>query len=231
MDWILIGLGISSALVVVFSIMQQFRQNRESLEAKTEQLKQKDEIITELKNIIIGGDSYLFLRPYFSPEKNEITFGISFRGKYPLFDVNIKYSEYDIIFPSNVKARYSKLFEIKKDLGTITPVSNDVYKFSEMPPLGQMVYGKRYFFNITSRNGYVEQEVLIRKKDQGISIAYSLVYSPPEYSNDVFMVGYGKTRKLIRHIDQDFPVDEIAHMNGGSGWGGKYENSTGKEIE
>ena len=52
---IIIGLTICSIGVVVFTVIQQFQQRNEALAAKEEQLKQKDEIISEFKNLITGG--------------------------------------------------------------------------------------------------------------------------------------------------------------------------------
>lgn len=71
---------IASVSVVGISFIQQYRQNQESIKARDEQIRQKDEIINEMKGIVTGGDSYFYIRPGKVTNTPEMLFTIEFRG-------------------------------------------------------------------------------------------------------------------------------------------------------
>jgi len=231
MEWIVIGgLAACSVGVVVFSVIQQVHQKNENIAAKEAQLKEKDELINELKNLITGGDSFFYIRPSIAHQQNKIFFSFAFQGKYPLYDATVHYREYDIIYPTNIAERYLVITERTAPVGTLHPLMHDTFYISDINPTDPTIRGKRYFFRITTRNGLLTQEVLVRYMAGNPSLAYSVVTMTPNYEDSTFGFSRDKTKKRIRHIDENFPIDEITHVHGDTGWSGKYEQMTGKLL-
>ena len=231
-NFILIGLTICSIGVVVFTVIQQFRQRNEVLADKKEQLKQKDEIISEFKNLITGGDSFLFLRPSKVINTDEVLFLIEFKGKYPLYDTTILIEEFDLIKISGNDYNFRKANQRTISLGTVNPLrANNLFQITIPQPSGPGdQFGKHYFFKISSRNGLVEEDVYISREGTQFSMAYKVVYFEPDYSGQFGGIGIGAIKRKIRHIDFTFPVHQLDHIEGDSGWKADYENQTGAKI-
>ncbi len=233
MDNILIyGLGVCSMGVLAFSFFQQLKQSKDSDFAKEEQLKQKDEIISEFKNLITGGDSFLFLKPSKVSNTNEILFLMEFKGKYPLYDTTILIEEFDFVKVAQNEYKFQKSNQRTVNLGTVNPLqANNFFQIKVPEPLGPNdQFGKRYFFKINSRNGMIEEDVYIRQEGTNFSMAYKVVNFEPDYSGQFGGIGIGAIKRKVRHIDQIFPVHQLDHMEGGSGWKAEYEIQTGSNI-
>ncbi len=229
---IIIGLTICSIGVIAFTVMQQFQQRKEALDAKEEQLKQKDEIIGEFKNLITGGDSYLFLRPSKVSNTNDVLFILEFKGKYPLYDTSILIEEFDLKQVGADTYQFQKSNQRSIPLGTVNPLQrNSLFQILIPEPTNPSEqFGKHYFFKINSRNGMIEEDVFLRREGVHFSMAYKIVYYEPDYSGQFGGIGIGAIKRKIRHIDPMFPVHQLNHTEGDSGWKADYEIQSGRNL-
>lgn len=147
-----LGFFLCSVGVLAFTFLQQTKQNAEALEAKNAQLKQKDEIISEFKNLMTGGSSYLFLEPAKIANTNEVLFIFSFKGKYPLYDVSIFIQEFDLKQIGINKLQYQQSDQKTISLGTVNPLqkSSIITVNIPTPKNKEDQFGKRFFFKINS---------------------------------------------------------------------------------
>ena len=227
---IIVGLSICSFGVVMFTVIQQFRHRAETIKNKEEQLAQKDELLQEFKNLVTGGDSFLFLTPLTIEDRGEVIFQLEFKGKYPLYDASIFIEEFDLESTTENQYQFQRISQRSLALGTINPLQKNTLFNVAIPKSDVGQFGKRYFFKISSRNGMVEQDVYLRKEGPHFSTAYKVIYFEPDYSGQFGSIGIGKIQKKVRYIDPAFPVQQLDHLNGDSGWKGNFEISTGASI-
>lgn len=195
-------------------------------------LQQKDEIISEFKNLITGGDSFIFLRPSSISDKNEILFILEFKGRYPLYDTSILIEEFDLKQIEGDMFQFQKTSQRSIPLGTVNPLQNN-FLFSvkvPKPSNPEDQYGKRFFFKVNSRNGMIEEDLFLRQEGVHFSMAYKVVFFEPDYSGQFGGIGIGSIKRKVRHIDPMFPVHQLDHLEGDSGWKADYEISTGANI-
>lgn len=268
MDWTSSGLLVFSIGVVVFTFLQQKKQNDEVISSQETQLKQKEEIIkevidanrtqlnentkiineitlryklqlkenekiiSEFKNLITGSDSYLYLTPSKVSNSNEVLFLLEFKGKYPLFDTSIYVEEFDLVQIDTNNFQYRKSNQKLINLGTVNPLQRNSLFQIEIPTSNNPTqqFGKRFFFKINSRNGMVEEDVYLRREGAHFSMAYKVVYFEPDYSEKFGGIGIAGIKRKIRHIDPKFPIHELDHLNGDSGWKSQYEAQSGTKI-
>lgn len=232
MDGLSIAFLIASISVVVITILQQRSQSEEALKMRDEQIRQKDEIISELKGIITGGDSFFYVRPSKVANTPDMLFTIEFRGKYPIYDASISVEEFDLIKVGENNWKYHKASERIIPLGTVQPLNRKLLFQIQVPELqGNNQFGKKYFFSISTRNGVVEQDVYVRREGPHFSHAFKVVQMTPDYSDRPSNIGIGGIKRKIRHIDNAFPVVELDHLHGDSGWIADYEESSGATIQ
>lgn len=231
-NFLIIGLTVCSIGVVAFTFMQQYQQRKDSLADKEEQLKQKDEIISEFKNLITGGDSFLFLRPSKVSNTDDVLFIMEFKGKYPLYDTTILIEEFDLVKINGNDYKFQNTNQRSISLGTVNPLqANSLFQIQIPKSSGpEDQFGKRYFFKITSRNGLVEEDVYIIREGAHFSMAYKVVNFEPDYSGQFGGIGIGAIKRKVRHIDPMFPIRQLDHLEGDSGWKKKYETQTGNDI-
>lgn len=231
-DLLSFGLLACSVGVIIFTFMQQQRQNQESIEMKDEIIKQKETIIQEMKDAITGGDSYLFVRPQKVANSEEVIFLFEFRGRHTIYDVTVTVDEYNLKIIDSKTMTYEKVNRHTTNIGTVHPLkTNDPFKI-DVPVLGGYdQFGKRFFFSIRARNGLVEEDVFIRREGTHFSHAYKVVQMFPSFEPSQKASGIAKVFKKIRHIDPAFPVHELSHLQGDSGWLGTFEESTGTTVQ
>lgn len=129
------------------------------------------------------------------------------------------------------KFRYQKVSDRVQALGTINPLINKTLFDVNIPKLaGNQQSGKWYFFSINFRNGMIEEDIIFRREGPNFSHAYKVVRFTPEYLDQPQPYRNMKIEKKVRHIDPGFPVHELTHLKGDSGWIGVYENSSGSDI-
>lgn len=230
-DAISIALLLCSLGVIVFTFVQQQKQNREAIEMKDEIIRQKETIISEMKDIITGGDSFLFVRPTKVANSNEVYFLFEFRGRHTIYDVTVTVDEYNLKRLDPTTMTYEKVNRHTTNIGTVHPLkTNDPFKI-DVPVLGGYdQFGKRFFFSIRARNGLIEEDVFIRREGTHFSHAYKVIQMLPSFDPSQRALGISKVFKRIRHIDSAFPRHELSQLEGNSGWLGEFEESTGTGI-
>ena len=219
------GIPICSVLIVVFTVLQQQRQN-------DDQLRQKNEIISEFTNLSTGGDSYLFLRPAKVSNTDDVLLSIVFKGKYPLYDASVFIEEFDLKHVSGNNYKFEKTVQRSISLGTVNPLQQNTLIEIKLPPSPTPTsqFGKRYFFKINSRNGMVEEDVILRQEGTNFSMAYKVVRFEPDYEGKFGNLGFKNIKPKVRHIDPGFPVHQLDHLDGDSGWKASYEEQSGTSI-
>lgn len=219
------GIPICSVLIVVFTVIQQQKQT-------DDQLRQKNEIISEFTNLTTGGDSYLFLRPAKVSNTDDVLLSIVFKGKYPLYDASVFIEEFDLKHITGEQYKFEKTGQRSLALGTVNPLQQNVLIETKVPqPVSATSqFGKRYFFKINSRNGMVEEDVVLRQEGANFSMAYKVVRYEPDYESKFGSPGFKNIKPKVRHIDPGFPVHQLDHLNGDSGWKASYEEQTGTGI-
>lgn len=224
MDWVTGGLLICSLGVLGFTLLQQRQQSEEALQ-------QKNEVITELKNLVTGGNSFAYIKAHRVAYSNEILFSVEFKGKYPIYDATLTTEEQEIV-PKDNSFVYKSLGVKSQSLGTISPLlsTGTLFKIA-IPETGQNgQFGKHYLFHINARNGSTEQDLLIRQEGPHFSMANKVIFIEPNFSEENNSSKYKTFVKKIRHIDPAFPVHELTHLKGDTGWIGTYETATGTNI-
>lgn len=76
----------------------------------------------------------------------------------------------------------------------------------------------------------IEEDVYLRREGDHFSMAYKVVYFEPDYSGQFGGLGIGEIKGKVRHIDAIFPIHELDHLEGDSGWKANYEMATGIEF-
>jgi hypothetical protein len=231
-DFLSLAFVIASIAVILITFLQQRKQTQDQLKARDEQIQQKNEIIDELKAIMTGGESYFFLRPSKVANENEVLFILEFRGKYPVYDSSITIEEFNYKITSPGFFAYEKVNQKNLDVGTIHPLRQKNLFTVKVPVLnGNEQFGRKYFFSINTRNGVIEEDVLIRQEGAHFSFAYKVVRIKPKYSDEgIPSAGIDRFERKIRHIDPTFPVHEMDHLEGDTGWLGTYDEVSGTGI-
>ncbi|PJZ44835.1 hypothetical protein CH361_14445 [Leptospira brenneri] len=219
-------IGICAILIAVFAIFTQRQKNSKNI-------REKDDLILQLSNLITGGDSYVFIEPTKIIHSNEVQFIINFKGKYPVYDVSIFITEYNL----PISEEKSDYFEISKyQLGTfptINPISFTKTLWNvKLPVEGDdfINFGKKYFLKIYFRNGFIEEEIFIRTINNEFSSAFKVISFEPDYENDHNLSPAKRSKPKVRKIDENFPISEFTHRKGDSSWTANFENSLGLKI-
>lgn len=80
LDFLTISFVVASIALVLINFLQQQRQSKKSIEIRDEQIKQKNEIIEELKDIVTGGNSYIYIQPVQVAHTSQMSLHIAFSG-------------------------------------------------------------------------------------------------------------------------------------------------------
>lgn len=212
---ILIGLGAIFSLSG--TLLLGARQGKE-------QIKTRDKIINEQRNLVTGGESYFFLRPSKVVGSDEVILVTEFRGNYPIYDMTIDIQEYDRV-PQGASYAYIATSAYSMQMGTLHPLkSSSILKQFTLPTQGLNEFGKRYFLKISTRNGFVEEDIYIRGTNNGYTQAYKVVQFLPKYGESTFGYPLDRIKARVKKIDASFPMTDLNHLNGDSGWNREYEN-------
>ncbi|EOQ87407.1 hypothetical protein LEP1GSC202_0331 [Leptospira yanagawae serovar Saopaulo str. Sao Paulo = ATCC 700523] len=221
-------IAISGIALVIFTFINEKVNN-------DEKLKEKDELINELKNIITGGDSYFFFQPQIVSGSNRILLLYKFSGKYSIYDSSIQIHEYDLIQLNNLKYNYQKVNTLTVNHSTLNPLIEMNYLLEVQIPnhsSPNSQFGKKYFMTIASRNGLIEEDIIIRKEGNNQpTIAYKVISHLPKFSESYPNYDHSTIKARNRHIDPAFPVHELDHTRGDSSWTAKFEFFTGSDLK
>jgi hypothetical protein len=212
-EWLI---GIGAICSVIGTLLLGVRQGKEQLETK-------DQIITEQRNLVTGGEGYFFLRPSRVTGSNEVILLSEFRGNYPIYDVTIDVQEYDRVLQGQ-KYVYHPSSSYSVQMGTVHPLkSSSIFRQITLPANGTNQFGKRYFLKISSRNGFVEEDIYLRETVNGYAQAFKAVQFLPKYGDNVQGLSLDRIEARVKKIDSSFPMQDLDHLDGDSGWNVSYQ--------
>lgn len=217
------SLGVAEWLIVVGALFSVTGTTILGIRQGNEQLEAKDQIITEQRNLVTGGDSFFFLRPSLVAGSSEVLLIGEFKGNYPVYDVTIEVQEYDRI-PQGNNFAYLPSSSYSVQIGTVHPLkSSSIFRQIILPTDGFNQFGKRYFVKISSRNGFVEEDIYLRGTASGFAQAFKVVQFLPKYGEQGPGLPLDRIAARVKKIDQSFPMQDLDHLNGDSGWNRNYE--------
>ncbi|MBL7557614.1 MAG: hypothetical protein JNM24_17425 [Bdellovibrionaceae bacterium] len=220
------GLMIGAIVTVLVSFFVGYKQNQEQKEFQDKVTASQQITIDHLKkslvdqrNLILGGDSYLYLQLSQIANTDEFILKYTFVGEYPLYDVKLRVHEYDLLESmGKIVPVDLKVYDV--DLQTVHSIkSAEIFrKFSIIRNSG--VVGKKYFVVGNARNGITEQDTIVYINSSGeIKEAVRVITVAPSYSNLYGDFPYGGTKRRVKKLSPDF-FEELLINNteGDHGW-------------
>jgi len=166
-NWVLLG----SLLCIVGALVGAILQGKDSY---------------DLWAVSTGDGGYCYLS-YMMKTSNALKFTISNDGEYPLYDVTLEIT--DLNRWDEIKSQHPEVFKQSESLLT-NELADEMVDWQKQTKVDLVVGNirpdesrwlwdapipkdelQRYFISIWARNGYFEQEVLLRKQDNGSFIA------------------------------------------------------------
>ena len=192
--------------------------------------KTQTEIIQETARYVTGGDSFIYVEPAKVSNRNVVLLLTKFSGKYPLFDVSLSVNEFNQHFRKN-SFEWFGIKQYLKQWGTVNPLKQFESLDKIFIPIKSNNYGKKFFIKIDSRNFMMEVTIILRVKNGIFSHAFKVIRFLPSYEKGVFGNEYiDKVIGEVRHIDENFPIEELEHVKGSSSWGARFNKSTGRTF-
>lgn len=217
------SLGLAEWLIIVGALFSVTGTTILGIRQGKDQLETKDQIIAEQRNLVTGGESFFFFRPSLVVGTNEVVLISEFKGNYPVYDVTIEVQEYDRI-PQGNSFVYHPSSSYNVQMGTVHPLkSSSIFRQITLPTHGFNQFGKRYFMKISSRNGFVEEDIYLRGMATGFVQAFKVVQFLPKYGQNEPGLPLDRILARVKKIDPSFPMQDLDHLNGDSGWSRDYE--------
>lgn len=230
MDGYTWGIFICTVVIAAFTLLKQAKQNQKDKERLESQIQQKEEIITEFKNLITGGDSFFFVRPSKVSNTDDALFIIEYRGRYPIYDSTVLVECFNYQNDGFGNWNYYKTETRRYDLGTVQPLRQELLFQTKVPTNSSAPFGQRYFLKISSRNLLIEEDIYIRKVGTEFKIAYKVATYSPDYSGDAGQ-SMKDIKRRVRSVDDGFPLWELSHYQGDTGWNpNDYAEKKGQDF-
>jgi hypothetical protein len=197
-------------------------------ETSSQLLQNKNEIIEETSRFVTGGDSFIYIKPSKVSNSDTVMFLTEFNGNYPIFDVTLSINEYDYRTIEKGNFKWVSVENRKVQYGTVNPLkqfeSLDMIHIPDQPEQ----FGKKYFIKIDSRNSMIECMIILRRNGKHFSMAYKVVRFLPKYKGKRDHLDWlDRIDAEVRHVDMLFPIHELDHLDGDSGWRADYKIQSG----
>lgn len=226
MDFITWGI---LACTIIIAALHLYKSDKD----KEAQITGQKEVIEKLKDLVTGGDGYVYLKPARVIGQNRVLPLLSFEGDNPIYDVTVSIEEFNLVSIPGPKEtfQYQKTKQESIQLGTVNPLRQKLIRELTLPNVPTQ-FGKRFFLSISARNTLIEEDIYLRIEGEHYSEAYKVVTFSPDYERTpTGNIGIRAIQRRVRHVDPTFPVHELDHINGDSGWIGDYEQSTGTALQ
>lgn len=218
--------GVASILAIVAGLYTSYlqaaasdKQHKEQLNKSDVVIREQQNLIEEQRNLITGGDSFLFLSPAMGSGKLILSF--NYIGRYPMYDVKVDVREFDYMLASPINF-YDERSPTVVEYTTVQSFINAKYLLERPFPVGSGHNGKRFIVTIHARNCIVEQEIFVQNGEDVVANKVNVIYTLAAARN---REAYGKFRHVLKSVNPNFD-QKAFHPNslrGDTSWGGNYE--------
>lgn len=219
-------LAIGAVVSIFIGYVAGYIQEKKQTDFQNITLQNQQTTIDELKralveqrNLILGGESYLYLRPSRSGSTNKYVLSFQFVGQHPLYELKLKIEESDITTTANGMS-FGPSLNTNHDLQTVHPTIGLKYLKEFSVTRSPNIIGKRFLVNGTARNGIIEQEILIYSDKLGNMLeANKVITVAPNYENDGYNLPITGSRRRVKKLSSNFDESLLTNNTAGDhGW-------------
>lgn len=214
---------LGSILAIFAGYIVSYNQQKQQIQDKNDIIQAQQNVIEEQRNIVLGGDSRLYLSPFL--KNNELGLKFELDGQYPVYDASISLESWTL------RDRRPLLWE--KDpgvqffnIGTVQKMKT-LELFREIPLTQDgSVEGKKIFLKISSRNAVIEEDIIAYRIGDQSGLGYKVIMHTPKYNERTYGMLPFTSRRLIKSLSNSFRLDLIPDQDrpGDSGWDKPTEN-------